>query len=146
MKKPLSREAGMIDTQATGYVTVAEAAKRLHVSHPTVWRWIKAGKLPAYRVGPKAIRIKEGDLARLVQPIASPREELSPMQEATSNQTTTAISPLTEEERQRGLQALAELKALRQQMLKRRGGRPFPSSVEFIHKMRDERSLQLDHL
>ena len=57
-----------------------------------------------------------------------------------------ALRPMTEEERQRGLAALAELDALREQMLARRDGQPFPSSVEIIREMREERSQQLDCL
>ena len=48
------------------YYTVAEAASLLNVCHSTIWRWIKAGKLPAYRVGHKTIRIKPEDLAVMV--------------------------------------------------------------------------------
>jgi excisionase family DNA binding protein len=48
------------------YYTVAEAASLLNVCHSTIWRWIKAGSLPAYRVGHKTIRIKPEDLAAIV--------------------------------------------------------------------------------
>ena len=61
-----------------------------------------------------------------------------------TSHTTREIPPLTEEERQRGLQVVAELKILRQKMLERRGGRPFPSSVELIRDTRDERSRHFD--
>jgi excisionase family DNA binding protein len=47
------------------YYTVAEAARRLNVSHSTVWRWIRARKLPAYRVGSRNLRIRSVDLDRL---------------------------------------------------------------------------------
>jgi excisionase family DNA binding protein len=51
------------------YYTVAEAAGVLDVSPSTVWRWIKAKKLPAYRVGERAIRIRKDDLAAIIQPL-----------------------------------------------------------------------------
>jgi len=57
-----------------------------------------------------------------------------------------ALRPMTEQERQRGLAVLEELAALREQMLARRGGQPFSSSVEIIREMREERSRQLDSL
>lgn len=120
----------MIDAQDAGYVTVSEAATRLHVSHPTIWRWIKAGRLRAYRVGPKHIRIKEADLAAVIQPAARRME----------------VAPLTEEERQRGLAVFAELKNFRQQVHQRRHGQPFSPSVQIIHETREERTRQLDQL
>jgi excisionase family DNA binding protein len=49
-------------------LSVAEAAVLLGVSRSTVWRWIKSGKLPAYRVGHKTIRIKRADLEMILQP------------------------------------------------------------------------------
>lgn len=56
----------MSSTTNRDYYTVAEAAEQLNVSHSTVWRWIRAGKLPAYRVGSRNIRIKRGELSRMV--------------------------------------------------------------------------------
>ncbi|MFN8558270.1 MAG: helix-turn-helix domain-containing protein [Dehalococcoidia bacterium] len=38
-------------------LTLAEAARLLRVSRITVHRWVQRGRLPSYRVGPKAIRI-----------------------------------------------------------------------------------------
>src|SRR5215218_4608229 len=102
MIKPSTREASMLDTQQQGSLTVAEAAKRLQVSHPTVWRWIRSGKLAAYRVGPKTIRVKEADLATLIQPVGRSREEVSAVRGTSSMQTTIDTSPLTADERQRG--------------------------------------------
>jgi len=43
-------------------LTVAEVAEVLRVSNMTVYRLIKAGDMPALRVG-KNYRIREGDLA-----------------------------------------------------------------------------------
>ena len=31
--------------------TVAEAARYLKVSEPTIWRWIRTGRLPSFKVG-----------------------------------------------------------------------------------------------
>jgi excisionase family DNA binding protein len=65
----------MIRSQESDYYTVAQAAKVLDVSPSTIWRWIKAGKLPAYRVGPRNIRIKKADLPRIITPAR--RKEVS---------------------------------------------------------------------
>lgn len=51
------------------YYTVSEAAAHLGVSNATVWRWIESGKLSAYRVGPKNIRIKKADLEAVIEPV-----------------------------------------------------------------------------
>jgi excisionase family DNA binding protein len=51
------------------FYTVPEAALLLQVSQATVWRWIEAGKLPAYRVGPRRIRIQKQDLITVIQPV-----------------------------------------------------------------------------
>lgn len=51
------------------YYTVAQAARLLDVSPATVWRWIAAEKLPAYRVGPRTIRIRKQDLQGVITPV-----------------------------------------------------------------------------
>ena len=71
----------MIQTDQRAFYSVAQAAQVLGVSRTTVWRWIEADKLPAYRVGPKNIRIRKEDLDRLVQPARSTRKEESPTME-----------------------------------------------------------------
>jgi len=64
----------MARAYAKDYYTVAEAAEALGVSPSTIWRWIKSRRLPAYRVGPKNIRIEKADLEAAVRPA---REENS---------------------------------------------------------------------
>jgi excisionase family DNA binding protein len=48
------------------YFTVEEVAERLKVSHMTVYRWIKARKLGAYKIGGE-YRITEGDIDRFLE-------------------------------------------------------------------------------
>lgn len=50
------------------YCTVSEAASLLDVSPATVWRWIDSGRLSAYRLGAKNIRIKKADLESVIRP------------------------------------------------------------------------------
>lgn len=52
----------------TDLLTVREAAGLLKVSAVTLHRWLKQGRLPAQRVGPKAIRIRRRDLASVIAP------------------------------------------------------------------------------
>jgi excisionase family DNA binding protein len=49
--------------------TVPDAAAYATVSVQTLRRWIKAGLLRAYRVGPRQVRIDLDDLDALIQPI-----------------------------------------------------------------------------
>jgi len=63
------KELAVPKIQHEDYYTVSEAARILDVSPSTVWRWIKAEKLPAYRVGPRTIRIKKKDLDDIVRPV-----------------------------------------------------------------------------
>lgn len=58
------------------YLTVPEAARVLQVSASTVWRWIASGKLSAYRVGPRKIRVKKEDVLAMVTPVG--KEEAPP--------------------------------------------------------------------
>ncbi len=53
-------------TVEEAYFTVEEVAGRLKVSHMTVYRWIKAGKLAAYKIGGE-FRITERDIERFLE-------------------------------------------------------------------------------
>jgi len=46
---------------ATQFYTIDEIAELLKISYLTVFRWVKAGKLTAYKVG-KQYRIETNDL------------------------------------------------------------------------------------
>jgi excisionase family DNA binding protein len=50
-------------------ISVAEAADQRGCSQRTIRRWIAAGILPAYRVGPRLIRIDPRDLDRMARRI-----------------------------------------------------------------------------
>ncbi|HET8631883.1 MAG TPA: GAF domain-containing protein [Thermomicrobiales bacterium] len=47
------------------YYSIAQAAALLGVSRVTVWRWIRAGRLPSARLGRRTTRIRREDLERL---------------------------------------------------------------------------------
>ena len=132
----------MIQAAHRDFYSVSQAAKLLGVSPSTVWRWIQSDRLPAYRVGPKNIRIKRQDLEKVVQPARSAGKAVS-MKELGPVGSPLTVRPLTEAERQRGFQALREAKQLRARILARRGGKPLSSSWELIREARDERAQQL---
>lgn len=48
------------------FATVSEVAKQLRVSNMTVYRLVKAGQLPAVRVG-RGYRIREQDVLRYLE-------------------------------------------------------------------------------
>jgi excisionase family DNA binding protein len=50
-------------------IGISEAAKILAVDHCTVRRFIASGKLPAYRVGDRLIRINRADVDKLLVPV-----------------------------------------------------------------------------
>jgi excisionase family DNA binding protein len=59
---------GMKPETDGAFYTVPQAALVLDVSPATIWRWIVAGKLPAFRVGPRRIRIRKEDVEQAIQP------------------------------------------------------------------------------
>lgn len=60
MNKPLSSKKNASDTEKEFYL-VEEVAKKLRISNMTVYRYIKAGKIQAYKIG-KEFRIKKSEL------------------------------------------------------------------------------------
>ena len=58
----------MATVQDREFYTVSEAAKMLDVSRTTIWRWINEGRLGAYRVGGRTIRIRRQDVQKMLRP------------------------------------------------------------------------------
>jgi excisionase family DNA binding protein len=50
-------------------VGLSEAADYCDVSYRTIRRWIGAGRLNAYRVGPRLLKVSIADLDALRQPV-----------------------------------------------------------------------------
>ena len=48
------------------YYSIAQAAALLGVSRVSIWRWVRAGRLPVSRLGHRTIRIARDDLERLL--------------------------------------------------------------------------------
>lgn len=49
-------------------LTIQQAADYLGLSRRTIELWMRNGKLPAVRLGPRTRRIRADDLAALIQP------------------------------------------------------------------------------
>ncbi len=99
----------------------------LRVSPSTVWRWIEADRLPAYRVGPRNIRIRRDDLDRVIRPVRAEREEVAPPVEPLRLQ-----RPSKEE--------IARRQALVKEILANRGRRTIAplTSVDLVQQVREE--------
>ncbi len=122
-------------------LTIAEAARWLRVSTVTLHRWLKTGRLPAYRIGPRAVRIRREDLMRMVTPTTP--EEARAAAEPQSPAVQATVRPLTDEEKRRTLAALATARELGERILARRGGQPLDESWPIIRAAREQRSRQL---
>jgi excisionase family DNA binding protein len=121
----------MAITLGENFLTVAEAANLVHVSQSTIWRWINSKELPAYRLGPRRIRVKVSDLAPLLRPARPEKEELVADRRDT----------LTANEREQLSAAIMEANRFRATLLARRDGKPFEPAWQAIDRTRDERSL-----
>ena len=124
----------MVDVKERDYYTVAEAARELDVSPSRVWRWIKARRLPAYRVGERKIRINKRDLGCVVRsarradegvPIAAPAMTVDEWRSRT---------PPTPEELERRHEVVARILANQ----KGRSTAPL-TTADLIRQVREER-------
>lgn len=120
-------------------MTVSQAARLLGVHISTVRRWIKREKLPAYRVGDKGVRVRRVDVVQLITPWGKDQERGG----RTEQSERIVIPPMTKEEQERGLRALAEAERFSDELLAKRGAELFPDSTELIRKQREERTREL---
>ncbi|MCC7022682.1 MAG: helix-turn-helix domain-containing protein [Thermomicrobiales bacterium] len=119
---------------------MAEAAEMLRVASSTIRRWIREGDLPAYRIGKRRVALKRADLEAMIGPIS---EEPPRTLRDAADQLPIEHRKLTPEEVERGLAALERAQEINKEILARRGGKPFESSVEIIRQMREERLREL---
>jgi excisionase family DNA binding protein len=137
------RAGAMIDRD-NELLTIAEATRLLKVGRTTLHRWMKAGRLRAYHIGPRAVRIRRGDLAVMMKPTgAGEASDFGERPPASSHTLQTAIRPLTDAEVQRGLAALKRAQEHTARMLAERGGKPFDPSWPLIREARELRSEQI---
>ena len=65
-------ENSQLPEQTEEILTVREAARFLKVSVNSIRRYIRLGRLPAYRIADeRVLRIKRSDLERLLTPVSS---------------------------------------------------------------------------
>lgn len=121
-------------------LTVAETAELLKVSIVTIHRWLKQGRLPAYKLGPRYVRIRRSDLARVLTLTLG---EANKAGEETIANAGLTFRRLTKAEADRRLAAIEEARTLRERMVAERQGKPFAPSWPLIRKAREERSKRL---
>ena len=122
------------------YLTAPEAARLLKVSPTTVWRWIKAGRLPALRVGERSVRLKRADLSSVIRPAQEGKGAGAPPEAHQPAVLTGRRGPLSAAEVKKRLAALEQANASRAEQLARRGGRPYSSSTGLVDEARAELS------
>ncbi len=135
-----------MEQTTTEWLSIGEAGRLFKVGRTTLHRWLKQGRLTAYRVGPKAVRLRRADLERLVTPVHTIGEEVTGMTERQPTPMHTApatIHPLTDEQARQALAAAAAAQAFRARLLAKRGGQPFDASWPLIRAAREERSERL---
>lgn len=125
----------MADRLTQDRVTVAQAADLLQVNQSTIRRWIREGKLPAYRVGERRLALNVADLDRVVSPVREVSES--------TDESHPVGRKLTPEERRRALEALERAKQHAEEIFARRGGRFFPPSWRVLDELREQRTRQL---
>lgn len=59
----------MYSSAHRNYVTIEAAAEHLNVTPMTIRRWISDGILPAYRFGPRILRIALEDIDAIAKPV-----------------------------------------------------------------------------
>ncbi len=126
---------------ALDLLTTAEAARLLKVSPVTLRRWIKQGRLPAYHVGPRKVRLRREDLARVLTP--TNQQEVSYIQKRAPTTSSLFIKTLSDDEVAKGFAAMQEADAVIEAILARRKGMPLDSSAPLIRRERGKRSKQL---
>ncbi|MBC7286543.1 MAG: diguanylate cyclase [Armatimonadetes bacterium] len=57
------------------WLTIEQAARKLGLSKETLRRWIKAGKLPLHRLGPRRVRVRASEVYALVGLSATSRSQ-----------------------------------------------------------------------
>jgi excisionase family DNA binding protein len=123
-------------------LTMSEAAKALGVSIPTIKRWLKDGRIPTYRLGPRFVRIRRADLARALTPIVEPMSSASILasRKLTPITATPTVQPLTADEIAQLDAAIEGSQQVIARIRARRGGKPLGSSWPILREIREKRA------
>ena len=130
------RTSGEIEIVDEKFVSVDRAAELLHTSTSTIWRWIKQGRLPAYRFGYRRVLIKQADLGQVLEPTNRQGKRKGGSMDERDR-------PLGAQERRQMEMAVAQARQLQAKLLERRKGKLFPSSSAALDVLREERTRNL---
>jgi excisionase family DNA binding protein len=120
-------------------LSASQTAHLLNVHISTIRRWIANGKLPAYRVGDKGVRVRYDDVIRLITPLGNSLEQGGRAKEAVD------FTPrrLTPQEQKRALAAIDAAEKLQAEIRAQNQGKPFPDSASLIRAERERRTREL---
>ncbi len=119
-------------------LTIPEAAEMLRVSAVTVSRWLKQGRLPAYRVGPRAVRIRRMDIDQVLAPTMT-MEGVTEQGAGSGSIRPVSVADDALSSREERLAVNDEVMALRDRILARRKGQTFASAADDLSKTRQKR-------
>lgn len=123
------------------WLSIAEAAAVWRVSRITVHRWIKQGRVQAYHVGPRKVRLRAADVDGLPSPIH--KEEGGMLIDSTDALVITGLSiPRMTDEQAEELRDIYRSIDENAARIRARSGVHGPSA-EIIHRMREERDEYL---
>ena len=131
----------MIARYKDEYVTVAEAAEMLGVAQSTIRRWIREQRMSVYQLGSRRLLLKRYELDEMIAPRSNADEGPDWINHRDLRQL--RRESLTDEEQERGVDALHELRSLGQELNERRDGKPYVSSLRLIHEGREERTRRI---
>jgi excisionase family DNA binding protein len=119
-------------------ISVREAARILHVSESTVWRWIGRGILKAHRVGPKRVCLRREELEPVLKPVPAGSIE-DESAEAREQRLRSYLRPMSAGPKRPIDEVFEDIRRINAEIVKRRGGLPLPESWLDINEMREER-------
>lgn len=128
----------MVVDQDNDLLSVAEAARLLRVSPATIKRWLKDGRLPAYHLGPRYIRIRRSELTRVLTPLQ--REGVTPVKEDSVKEGAaiqTSVRPVTDVEVAHIGEAIRRSQEVIDMIRRRRKGQPLAPSWPILREARE---------